>query len=187
MEIFWFEILYQTDFMAQLELQPAEASKTKRKVHVTLRVDMTPMVDLGFLLITFFILTTTLTEKNAMSLIVPKDGPPTDIPASKSLTLLLGAKDQVYAYEGIWNDAYRNKKILTVDYGAQQGIRSLIIVKQKELRQAGKANKLTVLIKPLDRSSYNNTVNVLDEMLINDVKTYAIVDPTEEEKHYAGE
>jgi hypothetical protein len=44
-----------------------------------------------------------------------------------------------------------------------------------------------VLIKPLNQSSYNNAVEVLDEMLINDVKTYAIVDPTEEEKHYAGE
>src|SRR5207244_3106144 len=104
--------------------------------------DMTPMVDLGFLLITFFILTTTLTEKNTMSLIVPKEGKITEVPASKSLTFLLGANNKVYAYEGLWDEAYRSKKIATVDYSSKEGIRNLIIEKQKRLRQAGQANKL---------------------------------------------
>jgi biopolymer transport protein ExbD len=172
--------------MAQLELQPADASKTKRRVHASLRVDMTPMVDLGFLLITFFILTTTLTEKKALSLLMPKDGPPAHIAAAKGLTFLLAANDKVYAYEGLWDDAYKNGKIAAVNYDPRAGVRNLIIAKQRELQLAGQANKLTVVIKPLQQSSYKNAISLLDEMLINDVKTYAIVDATPEEKQYAG-
>src|SRR5215217_2989221 len=98
--------------MAQIELQSAEASKTKRKLHSSVHIDMTPMVDLGFLLITFFIFTTSLTEKNTMPLNVTKESnDSTSIPASKSLTFLLAGQNKVFAYEGRWDEAFQHNKI----------------------------------------------------------------------------
>lgn len=81
--------------MAQMEMQTCENKKTKRKLHPSLRIDMTPMVDLGFLLITFFIFTTTLSEKKLMKLFMPANGTPTPTGESKVLTVLLGQHNTV--------------------------------------------------------------------------------------------
>jgi biopolymer transport protein ExbD len=167
--------------MAQLELQPAEASKTKRRVHAFVHIDMTPMVDLGFLLITFFIFTTSMSEKTAMSLMMPAMGPPSAVPQSKALSFLLADHNRVFAYEGDWKEAVQNNRVILTDYNGATGLRNMIIRKQKQL---GKADALTVLVKPLDQSSYKNTIDALDEMTINGVSTYAIVEPTAEEKTY---
>ena len=142
---------------------------------------MTPMVDLGFLLISFFIFTTTLTEKNTMNLIVPVDGGiDTPIPESKTLSFILANDDKVYAYEGIWETAVDRKNIRLTNYSAD-GIRNMILSKQKQLQHA---DDLIVLIKPLDASVYKNTVDALDEMLINGVSRYTIVEASDKEKAY---
>jgi biopolymer transport protein ExbD len=99
--------------MAQIELQSTDPKTTKRKVHHFLRIDMTPMVDLGFLLITFFIFTTTMSDKKAMRLIMPVgEGEPMPVKESEVLTILLGQKNNVYAYEGKFADALHNNKII---------------------------------------------------------------------------
>src|SRR3954468_20783319 len=75
----------------------------KRTRKLSTRVDMTPMVDLGFLLITFFIFTTSLNQPKAMRLIMPddaKDAKPNETPESGVLTILLGSGNSVFYFEG---------------------------------------------------------------------------------------
>jgi len=168
-----------------------------RSKKMSTRVDFTPMVDLGFLLITFFMLTTTLAKPNIMALVMPeKDIKKEDVEPvkeSKVLTLLLGADDKVYWYEGI-TDA----KLDSTDYSAE-GLRQVILNKMDKVKgQFGtetfkKKNKdgveertdgsfINVLIKPTKDSRYKNLVDALDEMAICKVRYYVILDvsPLEE-------
>lgn len=172
--------------MAQMELQLSESKKTKRKLHPSLRIDMTPMVDLGFLLITFFIFTTTMSEKKAMRLYMPADKGLSQAPESKVLTILLGANNTVFAYEGKFEDALKQKNVVTTTYNAT-GIRTLILDKQKRLQVTDKKegrNGLIFLIKATKQSTYRNVVDALDEATINDVKKYMLLEGSPDEILY---
>lgn len=149
---------------------------TKRKPH-SLKIDMTPMVDLGFLLITFFIFTATLSQPTVTKLIMPKDGDPLPVPESKTLTFLL-SRNQVYAYEGRWETALAENKLVETSYHLQEGMGQLIRKKQAALKDK---SDLVVVIKPLAESSYQNMLAALDEMQINVVNKYAIVNAAAEE------
>ena len=166
-----------------MQIQLAETKKTNRKVHPVLRIDMTPMVDLGFLLITFFIFTTTMAEKKSTDLIIPKDGPPIFVKESHTLTALL-TNDKVFVYEGKFEDALHQNKIIVTNYNEYSGIGKLIRQKQQLLQQTDKEGKdaLTFLIKPTSQSSYKNFMDALDEVTINGVEKYAVVNVSEEEK-----
>ena len=149
--------------------QRVGVAKTKK---LSTRVDLTPMVDLGFLLITFFIFTTTMSQPTAMRLIMPDDkGDATPTKEGGVLTLLPSVNGIVYYYEGNLN--YSNLKTTTL-----KEVRNVII--EKKRRTA--ANDMFVIIKPTKASVYGEIVNVLDEMAINDIKRYAIVDITEKEE-----
>lgn len=167
--------------MAQIQESPV-AGKTKRKVHAALHIDMTPLVDLGFLLITFFIFTTSMAEKRSTNLIMPKEGVPTGVAESKVLTVLLGGNNKVFVYAGKWEDALSGQKVIQSDYQLYKGFGSLIRAKQKQLGE--KRNDLVLLIKPLSTASYQNVVDALDEALINKVERYALVEANGEEKQY---
>jgi biopolymer transport protein ExbD len=143
----------------------------KKGKKLSTRVDLTPMVDLGFLLITFFIFTTTMSQPTAMKLNLPKD---TDKPEeqnkakeSGALTLLLGGKDMVYYYEGILKPDGSNFKSTTF-----KDVRDVILTKKRSTNP----NDFVVVIKANPDATYKNTVDILDEMTINDVKRYALVD-----------
>ena len=147
----------------------------KKAKKLSTRVDMTPMVDLGFLLITFFIFSTTMAQPTAMQLIMPKDTEKpeeqTKVKASGALTIMLGKKDGLYYYEG--DDP---TKIQATDY---KKIRDVIIQKKKNT----KPEDFVVVIKPNDESNYQNVVAIHDEMSINEVKKFAMVNisPVENE------
>jgi len=145
-------------------------------------IDMTPMVDLAFLLITFFMLTTTFAKPQTMQLNMPDKtdkNEKSDSPASWSLTLLLGEKDRVYWFQGLPTEA----KIEVTDYSSE-GLRKLIMDKTREVGKNPKdgKNKIIVIIKPLEKSKYKNVVDVLDEMNITLTQSYAIVDPIPTER-----
>jgi biopolymer transport protein ExbD len=150
------------------------------------RVDMTPMVDLGFLLITFFMLATTMSKPTAMSVFFPdkqeKEEPEQTEPlkASKVLTLFLGANDDVYYLDGVAADDDKAEAALkTTRFGSD--LRTVIFESQKRINAANpkddKGNDpFVVVIKPTVVSSYKNMVDVLDEMAITKSKRYALVD-----------
>jgi biopolymer transport protein ExbD len=141
----------------------------KKAKRLSTKVDMTPMVDLGFLLITFFIFTTTMSQPTAMDLFMPKD----DIKDEKELnkvkesgafTILLAKDDNVFYYEGM-----DPTKLQSTTF---KGIRDIILDKKKRTP----AEDLVMILKPSNDATYKNTVDILDEMTINEIKRYALVD-----------
>jgi biopolymer transport protein ExbD len=145
-----------------------------RSKKASTRVDLTAMVDLAFLLITFFMLTTTLSKPKAMDLTMPdKDEKTKDqlpMAASRSMTLLLGANNKVE-----WFIGEPGKTQPTTEGYGKDGLRKTLIEKGKEIQQStGKF--MFVLIKPSDKSNYKNIVDTIDEMNITGVQSYAIVD-----------
>lgn len=163
-------------------------SHTKR---AALRIDMTPMVDLGFLLITFFVFTTNLSQPAAMNLVMPSDKIPVTqptLPQSLALSVLLGNNNKLYYYHGNWDDAKKSNAVFKTSYSIYSGLGEVIRQKQKAIDASGKfpegRSGLMLLIKPTSLAAYKNVVDVLDEVLINDVKKYAVVDPLPEETGY---
>src|SRR6202035_4714026 len=97
----------QSYFMAEMDTSSGGHHKkgpgVKKSKKLSTRVDLTPMVDLGFLLITFFIFTTTMSRPTAMRLHLPKDVDIIDyhhVKVSAVITIMMGSKDQLYYYEG---------------------------------------------------------------------------------------
>jgi biopolymer transport protein ExbD len=175
--------------MANIEVQAAEKKQTKRRLRPSLRIDMTPMVDLGFLLITFFILTTAMSEQSTLKLYMPHAGDPTPLGRSRVLTVLLGSDNKMYAYEGAFEEAKKDNKIVATSYNEAAGIGELIRQKQRQLQRSSKTGKeaLVYLIKPTRLCNYKNVVDALDEATINGVKKYMLVDASAEETHLFSE
>jgi biopolymer transport protein ExbD len=140
----------------------------KKGKKLSTRVDLTPMVDLGFLLITFFIFTTTMSQPTAMRLFLPKDVKNPDeqnkVKNSAVLTLMLGKNDVIYYYEG---DSAQGLK--PTDF---KKVRDIVIDKKRRTDP----KDFVVILKPSVDATYKNTVNILDEMTIDGVKRYAMVD-----------
>src|SRR5688572_17253262 len=144
--------------MAEMNVSGGGGHKKDKKVRtkkMSTRVDLTAMVDLGFLLITFFMLATTFNKPKTMEVNKPakeeedkKDEPP--IKMSKTATLLLGNNDKIYAY--VSPDEIDVSNELTLDsigYGPD-GLRKFIQRRQKEVKaQWGDQDELFVMIKPL--------------------------------------
>jgi len=135
------------------------------------RIDMTPMVDLAFLLLTFFVMTTTLNKPQTMEITMPEKPKPGDempeINEKNVLTLVLGEDDKVYWYMGITNPEVK------VSNFSATGIRKVLLAKKAELP------KLVVLIKAMDESKYKNMVDIMDEMNISAMQRFALVDITD--------
>ncbi len=135
------------------------------------RIDMTPMVDLGFLLITFFILATTLSKPSSMTLNVPdktKTEETAPIKASNVMTIFLGANNDVHYIFG--KAANETPDFKTVRFGYD-----LRVAIMQNAQKVG-ADKFVVVIKPTKVSTYKNMVDILDEMKITHTSRYALVD-----------
>ncbi len=171
------------------EIQKPAAAKRKAGVRHMIkhnpRIDMTPMVDLGFLLISFFVITTELSRPKAMDLIMPHEGPPSDAALSKTITFLAGANNKLFYYYGEEKDAGIINPVFQTSWDENKGIGKIIREKQSKLdkEKAGK-NEMVVIIKPGKESTFKNVVDMLDEMTINGVTRYAVVKPGEQDALY---
>ena len=113
----------------------------KRAKKSSTRIDMTPMVDLGFLLLTFFILTTTFNKPQAMEINMPiKDKDLTEdeknkVPADHTLNLLLTDKNVVYWYFGVADPAKPLPSLTKTNY-SKDGIRKMLIAESNKRHNA---------------------------------------------------
>lgn len=156
--------------------QPASGNQRgkRRGRRMSPRIDMTPMVDLAFLLITFFMLTTTLAKSYVMKITLPEKT--SNIPAApvikpaQLITVILGGKDKIYWYQGV-----QDPEIKVTNYSAQ-GIRQVLEEKKAQI------DKMYVMVKPAKESRYKNLVDVLDEIKITNTENYSLVAITPEDE-----
>jgi len=135
------------------------------------KVDLTAMVDLAFLLITFFMLTTTLSKPTAMDIAKPDKDDKTEqrleLRASQTMTILLGKNNKVAWYMG---EAGAAPEIV----GFNQ-IRQAILDNKKKVKEST-GKDIVMVIKPTDGASYKNFVDIMDELLITGIKTAPAID-----------
>ena len=181
---------------AEVQESGGKNGKSKQK-KFAVRVDFTPMVDMNMLLITFFMLCTTLSKPQTMEISMPSnDKSITEqqksmVKASQAITLLLGADNKLYYYEGEPN--YKDYTSLKETSYTPDGIRSILLQKNVAAVNKVRALKLqkldlkiseeeyrkqvseiksgkdtpTVIIKATDDASYMNLIDALDEMQIS--------------------
>ncbi len=158
---------------------------------VSTKVDMTPMVDLGFLLITFFILTTSMSKPKRMELAMPdKNEDPKKqemkVKESHTVTILLDEKDKIYWYRGMLKPDKPLNELKKTDFSKIRN--ELVEVREKigtEKDDKGKVDyAMIVVVKPTIRAKYRNIVDMLDEMAITNIQRYAIVDITKADETY---
>ncbi len=157
---------------------------------VSTRIDLTPMVDLGFLLVTFFMVTTTFSKPNVMELAMPdKNKDKKDeqaVKESRAITLILGEKDRIYYYHGTGQDPEHTKVETAYFTSGDKGIRKVLLDQKESVYNNTKLDvkerSAIVLIKPDEKCRYKNVVDILDEMKICDIQIYAIVDLSAPEK-----
>ena len=193
---------------AEVQESGGKNGKSKQK-KFAVRVDFTPMVDMNMLLITFFMLCTTLSKPQTMEISMPSnDKSITEqqksmVKASQAITLLLGADNKLYYYEGEPN--YKDYTSLKETSYTPDGIRSILLQKnaaavnkvralkqqkldlkisEEEYRKqvseikSGKDTP-TVIIKATDDASYKNLIDALDEVQICNIGKYVITDIAE--------
>ena len=169
--------------MAEEILKPeaGNGKGARRTKKLSTKVDLTPMVDLGFLLITFFILTKTLSDPKQVDLFLPAgEKKVMNLGESTALTLIPLGNDKILYYNGDPNDALTRHLYEVV---GDNGIRSLIMKKQLALNAnpTFKRTDLFLIIKPTKETEIKNIGVVLDEVLINQLEHYTMVDLEKED------
>lgn len=163
------------------DIQPKQSkgkhSGGKKQKKQSTHIDMTPMVDIAFLLLTFFVLTTRFSTPQALSIAMPDEKKDTTedivVKETKVLTLILGADDSLF-----WFYKVTDPPVNLTNYSAE-GIRDVIFRKKKEIEDMHGKGEAIILIKPLPTSRYKNLVDILDEMIITDVGKYVITKPSD--------
>lgn len=158
--------------MAEIETKRS-AEKKKRFNKKSTKVDLTPMVDLGFLLLTFFVFTTTLTEAKAMDLMMPynKVKPDDKVCESCVLTVLLDKNNRIKYYEGAVEN---NPPVKETGYAPEE-IRTILMQKKASVESVrGSGDQFILIIKPSAASNFKNFVDITDEVTICQIKKYYV-------------
>ncbi|MDZ4844487.1 MAG: biopolymer transporter ExbD [Chitinophagales bacterium] len=190
--------------MAELNSEASAVSRKQRSKRMSTKIDFTPMVDLGFLLITFFMLATSWSKPYVLDIAQPVDGSPTPLSDSLAMSILLSGQNKVYYYFG-----FAESGIHATDF-SPKGLRKLLLEKNasqiekinrmEALHASGKIkeaefdkrvsevkkdrNSLMVIIKSDEHAKYSNLVDLIDELYSTNVSRYAMQDITREELDY---
>lgn len=192
-----------------IEQEKGQKGAKKRPKKGSAHVDMTPMVDLMCLLITFFMLTTAFSKPKVMEITMPEKK--TDekdqkvkVPAWRTYNILISGNDQLYWYNGVIEKGKPVPVLNKATYG-KDGIRKMLLERNKKVFQdiadlkdkviTGKLrmadstlnkrireikkndnNAPIILIKADDKAKYRNIVDIIDEMAICNIGSYAVVD-----------
>jgi biopolymer transport protein ExbD len=157
-------------------------SKKPRSKKQSLRVDMTPMVDLAFLLISFFMLTIVISDPRAMPLDKRVGDDRAPIGDCQVLNILVDSADHVYTYQGM-----DFKTLKASSFDSENGVRQVILNKGRQvkaecgLQPDGQKRQMVCLIKLLPGSHYESMVRILDEMEITATKVYSLQEPLADE------
>lgn len=195
--------------MAEVQQKDSGGKKKGKQKKMDIRVDFTPMVDMNMLLLTFFMLCTSMSKPQTMEISMPSnDKTLTEqerdkVAASRAITLILGSNDRVYYYTGEPN--YEDWTSLQETTYNDDGLRAMLLYRNQEVvskirelkkekidtkmsdeeytKRAGEIKDAKtapiVIIKATDESTYKNLVDALDEMHICSINKYAIVDLSE--------
>ena len=156
--------------MAELNYSSRKPAGNSHANRAPLRVDLTAMVDLAFLLITFFMLTTTLSKPRIMPVAVPtRDTPPMADPETHTMTLCLGKNNRLLWYLGMPEKPLTTPK--QISYG--KDLRDAITTTTNQIRKTS-GKDIIVLVKPSDHSIYANLVETFDELNNRQVQTYTL-------------
>jgi biopolymer transport protein ExbD len=169
----------------------------KKAKKLSTRIDLTPMVDLGFLLITFFIFTTTMSKPKTMEIMMPTEDSIKKEDQTKAkdyctMTILLSKEHRVYYYIGLADNPLAPPALEVTYFQNRNGIRDALIAHKKKVYEerlngmpGHKADdEPVIIIKPDFNSQYEDMVNILDEMQINGLNTYAMIDITDVDKGF---
>lgn len=165
--------------MAEIQIkEQSNGKKTQNKKPI--RVDMTPMVDLGFLLITFFMFTTNFSKPNAINFSNPPENDDkviAEIEYRNQITFILGKEGKVFYYQADKKDLNDNSLKL-VSFDKAQISKTIEAAKTN----APKKDIFTVIIKPTDDAEYKSVVDMLDEMTITRSERYGMSELNDKEK-----
>jgi len=154
--------------------QPQNLKNSQARIRskkLATKIDMTPMVDLAFLLLTFFILTTTLNKSTVMDIVMPeKSKETTPVPEKRVLTLIIDEGEKVY-----WRHGISVPKVEKISL-AHDEISKFLASKNSEIEN------MLVLVKSTTKSKYKNLVDIVDELNLAKIKRYCIVDITSEDE-----
>ena len=187
--------------MAEVQVKDDGAKKKGKPKKMEIHIDFTPMVDMNMLLITFFMLCTSLSKPQTMEISMPSkdniENEETAVQQSRAITLILGKDNKVFYYFGqpdfkdytsLKETTYQVDGLRAVLLGRNQ----LVTQKIKELKQKKQDLQISeeeyksspiVMIKATDDANYKNLIDALDEMQICNISKYAIVDLAEADEY----
>lgn len=152
--------------------QPMPA-RDRRQKKDNIDVDMNPMVDLAFLLLTFFMLATTFSKPQVMELVMPVQSENEEetqaVKASQAITVILGPEDELFWYQG---DVPENLSRVKIE---GENVANLLTTLKQEVPS------MILLLKPMDVSRYENLIDLLDDIQEIGIERYALTEITEEE------
>ncbi len=174
--------------MADISPGGSSKSKSPKTNKKSTKIDMTAMVDVAFLLLTFFVLTATISDNNALGLLIPPDADSKKIIQDKIMTIVLDESDRVLYYTGIENIVVKPTdfsdsgiRLAIMEHLSGDGTRPLCVEVDNQGKEQEACWDPIFVIKAKPKSRYRNLVDILDEIKLLQAPKYALDDYTRED------